>query len=364
MGLWDKIKGEFIDIVEWVDSTQDTMVYRFERHGNEIKNQAKLVVRESQTAVFVNEGQIADVFKPGTFTLETKNLPILSTLQGWKYGFSSPFKAEVYFASMRLFTDLKWGTKNPVMMRDAEFGVVRLRSFGTYVIKVKDPGTFIRQVVGTDGRFSTGEITEQLRNMIVSRFTDLVAESKVPVLDLAANYDELGKFVTDRLRPEFEAFGLDLDKLLIENISLPPEVEQVLDKRTSMGVIGNLQAYTQFQTANSIPDAARNPGGLAAAGAGFGMGAAMAGQMTQAAHAAPPPLPQAAQFYVAVNGQQTGPFDSAALQNEARAGRLTRDSLVWKAGMAQWTPAEQTPEVASILPPPPPPPPPPPLQPK
>ncbi len=349
MGLWDKIKGEFIDIVEWIDSTQDTMVYRFERHGNEIKHQAKLVVREGQSAVFVNEGQIADVFNPGMFTLETKNLPVLSTLQGWKYGFSSPFKAEVYFVSMRLFTDLKWGTKNPVMMRDPEFGVVRLRSFGTYVIKVKDPGTFIRQVVGTDGRFATGEITEQLRNMIVSRFTDIVAESKVPVLDLAANYDELGKFVTDRLRPEFEALGLYLDKLLIENISLPPEVEQVLDKKTSMGVIGNLQAYTQFQTANSIPDAARNPGGLAAAGAGFGMGAAMAGQMAQAGQAAPPPLPQAAQFYVAVNGRQTGPFDAAGLQSEARAGRLNRDSLVWKAGMAEWTPASQTPELASIL---------------
>ena len=351
MGLWDKIRGEFIDIVEWIDNTNDTLVYRFERHGNEIKFGAKLTVREGQAAVFVNEGKIADVFQPGMYTLETKNLPILSTLQGWKYGFSSPFKAEVYFASMRLFTDLKWGTKNPIMLRDSDFGVVRLRAFGTYVIKVADPSVFVRQVSGTDGRFTTGEITEQLRNFIVSRFADLVGESKIPVLDLAGNYDDFGKFITEKLKPEFEGYGLELNKLLVENISLPPEVEQALDKRTSIGAVGNLDTFTKFQVASAIPDAARNPGGLAAAGAGLGIGMAVSGQMAQALQpaAAPPPLPLGMVFFLGVNNQQTGPFTLDALAQESRGGRLTPATLVWRQGMASWTAASQVDELKSLL---------------
>ncbi len=365
MGLWDKLKGELIDIVEWIDNTNDTLVYRFERYGNEIKYGAKLVVREGQAAVFINQGQIADVFQPGMYTLETKNLPILSTLQGWKYGFSSPFKAEVYFTSTRLFTDLKWGTKNPIMMRDAEFGPVRLRAFGTYVIRVKDPGMFIRQIVGTDGRFTKEEITDQLRNFIVSRFADQLGECKIPALDLAANYDELGKFLTEKIAPEFENYGLQLSKLLVENISLPPEVEAAMDRRTSMGVVGNLNAYTQFQTANSIPDAAKNPGGLAAAGVGMGMGFGMANQMGQAFsqqdQAVPPPIPQAVQYFVAQGGKQTGPFTMEALAQEVSQGRLTRETLVWCQGMAQWTQAGKVPELSGLfqaVPPPLPPPPP------
>src|SRR5262245_32500221 len=177
MDIWKKLKGELIDIVEWLDQTNDTLLYRFPRMDNEIKYGAKLVVREGQVAVFVNEGQIADVFKPGTYTLETQNMPILATLKGWKYGFHSPFKAEVYFASTRRFTDLKWGTKNPVMLRDAEFGPVRLRSFGTYVIQMNDAAVFVRQVAGTEGVFKTDEITEQLRNIIVARFADILGES-------------------------------------------------------------------------------------------------------------------------------------------------------------------------------------------
>ena len=267
MGIWDKLRGELIDIIEWLDPTSNTMVYRFERYNNEIKYGAKLVVREGQAAVFVNEGQIADVFKPGTYELETKNLPILSTLLGWKYGFESPFKAEVYFASMRRFTDLKWGTKNPVMLRDKEFGPVRLRAFGTYVMHVTDPAAFIREIVGTEGHFTTEDITAQLRNMIVSRFTDILGESGIPVLDLAANYDELGGFITQRIQDEFKVYGLELTKMLVENISLPPAVEAALDKRTSMGVIGNLQQYTQYQTAEAIREAAQNEsGGTAGAG--------------------------------------------------------------------------------------------------
>lgn len=354
MGLWAKIKGEFIDIIQWMDSSNDTMVYRFGRYGNEIKYGAKLVVREGQAAVFINEGQLADVFHPGTYTLETSNLPILSTLMGWKYGFESPFKAEVYYVSTRRFTDLKWGTKNPIMLRDVEFGPVRLRAYGTYVIRVQDPATFIREIVGTDGYFTTDEVTDQLRNMIVSRFTDILGESKIPILDLAGNYDELSEFITKKIAPEFEVYGIEVTKLLVENISLPPAVEEALDKRSSMGVIGNLSAFAQYEAANAMGAAARNPSGMAAGGMGMGMGFAMANQMGQAlmrpqAAAAPPPLPAAARFFAAIGGQQAGPFTAQALQQQIQAGQVTKDTLVWKQGMAAWTAAGQVPELAGLF---------------
>jgi membrane protease subunit (stomatin/prohibitin family) len=356
MSLWDKVRGELIDIIQWTDDTNDTLVYRFERYNNQIKYGAQLTVREGQTAVFVNEGRIADVFQPGMYSLETQNLPALSTLQGWKYGFNSPFLAEVYFCSMRQFTDLKWGTMNPIMMRDAEFGPVRIRSFGTYVIRVKDPAVLIRQIVGTDGRFTVEEIDNQLRNLIVSRFAEIVGQSHIPVLDMAANYGAFGDFLKQKIAPEFESLGVELTKLLIENISLPPAVEEALDKRTSMGVVGNLAAFTQFNVANSIPDAAKNPGGLAAAGAGLGMGMAMATPIGQAlsgnaapGSATPPPIPGAAAYFVAVDGKQTGPFDAQTLASQASMGRLTPQSLVWTQGMAQWTPAGQVPALASIF---------------
>ncbi len=359
MGFWDKLRGELIDIVEWIDDTNDTMVYRFERRGNEIKNNAKLVVREGQAAAFVREGQLADVLGPGMYTLDTKNIPLLSTLLGWKYGFESPFKAEVYFISTRQFTDLKWGTKNPIMLRDAEFGPVRLRAFGSYVIRVTDPKVFIREIVGTDGEFTTDEVTDQLRNLIITRFTDLLGESKIPVLDLAANYNELSEFVGAKIGDEFKALGLDLPKLLVENISLPPAVEEALDKRTQMGVIGNLQAYTQFQAAESMEDAAKNPSGMAGAGMGMGMGFAMANQMGQAMGApgasTPPPIPRTETFFVAISGTQTGPFDINALRQQAAAGEFTRGSLVWKDGMPQWTAADKVPQLAGLFAPTPPP---------
>lgn len=359
MSLWDKVRGELIDIIQWLDDSNDTLVYRFERYNNQIKFGAKLTVREGQTAVFVNEGKIADVFEPGMYTLATNNLPILETLQGWKYGFNSPFLAEVYFCSTRQFTDLKWGTMNPIMMRDAEFGPVRIRSFGTYVIRVKDAKVLIRQIVGTDNRFTLEEIDNQLRNIIVSRFAEIVASSHIPVLDMAANYGAFGDFLTKRIAPEFENYGLELTKLLVENISLPPEVEQALDKRTSMGVVGNLAAYTQFNIANSIPDAAKNPGGLGAAGAGLGMGMAMATPIAQAlsgqaaqgggAGQTPPPIPGSETYFVAAAGKQTGPFDMQTLASQASMGRLTQQSLVWTQGMKEWTPAGQVPALASIF---------------
>ncbi|GJQ29219.1 MAG: hypothetical protein HBSAPP03_11030 [Phycisphaerae bacterium] len=348
MGIWDRLKKELIDIVEFLDDSNNTLCYRFERFQNEIKNGAKLVVREGQSAVFINEGKIADVLGPGTYTLDTKNVPILATLLGWKYGFESPFKAEVYFVSTRLFTDQKWGTMNPVMVRDPEFGPVRLRAFGTYAIRVKDPGTFIRNVVGTDNRFTTEEITGQLRNLIVTHFGDALGQAKVPMLDLAGNFRSLGGRIAGVMQPEFDTLGVELSTLLIENISLPPEVEQALDKRSSMSVIGDVNQYAKFQAADALRDAAKNPG---AAGTivGLGVGQVFAGTMGQAAagQAAPPPL--AAAFFVAVNNQQQGPFDPGMLATMARSGQLTRDTLVWKQGMAAWAKAGEVPELATVF---------------
>jgi membrane protease subunit (stomatin/prohibitin family) len=355
MSLWDKLRGELIDIIEWTEpSHNDILAYRFPRYNNEIKMGAKLTVREGQAACFVNEGQLADVFKPGMYTLHTENMPILSTLKGWKYGFNSPFKAEVYFVSTRQWTDLKWGTQNPVMMRDPEFGPVRVRAFGSYAMHVGDPATFLKQLVATDPSFETYEIANQLRNVIVSRFVDAVGQAKIAVLDLAGNYDTISKVVQDRIRPDLASMGLALTGFYIENISLPPEVEQALDKRTQMGVLGNLDQYTKYQTANAIPEAAKNPGGLAGAGMGLAAGVAlgnqMAGQLAGAAQpsAAPPPLPQAG-FFLGVGGQQQGPFDAAALAARARDGSLTRTTLVWRQGMPNWVAAETVPELQALF---------------
>jgi membrane protease subunit (stomatin/prohibitin family) len=243
-------------------------------------------VRESQAAVFVHEGQIADQFPPGRYTIDGGNTPILSKLGAWKYGFNSPFKAEVYFVNTRQFTDLKWGTPNPVMMRDTDFGMVRLRAFGIYSIRVADPQAFIKEIAGTNGRFMTEDIEGQLKRTLVSGFSDALGESKIAALDLASNYDELSKFTRTELNEEFKTFGLELTKFVIENISLPQEVEAAMDKRTSMGVIGDVGRYAQFQAADAMRDAAQNPGGGAGTGvglgAGFALGNAMAGAMNDA----------------------------------------------------------------------------------
>jgi membrane protease subunit (stomatin/prohibitin family) len=358
MNMWAKVSGELIDIIQWTDDSNDTLIYRFERYGNQIKYGARLTVREGQAAIFVNEGKIADVFHPGMYTLETRNLPILSTIQGWKYGFNSPFMAEVYFCSTRQFTDLKWGTQKPVILRDAEFGPVRLRAFGTYAIRIKDPAVLLRQISGTDGHFTLDEIVNQLRNLIVSRFADMMGENEIPVLDLASSYSELGRSLSGRIEPEFENYGLDLATFLIENISLPAEVEQALDRKTSMGVVGDLSDYTKFNIADSIPAAAGNPGGLAAAGAGIGMGAAMAGPIAQVVSNAPrtektpvtpPPLPQTARYFLAVAGKQEGPFDMSELTSQVSSGVLTRQTLVWARGMKQWEPAGQVSELDDLF---------------
>ncbi|MGE5339876.1 MAG: SPFH domain-containing protein [Candidatus Omnitrophota bacterium] len=369
MGFFEKLRAEFIDIIQWLDPTNDTMIYRFERYQNEIKYGAKLVVRESQVAVFVNEGKLADVFQPGTYTLETKNMPILTTLKGWKYGFNSPFKVEVYFANTKNFTDLKWGTKNPVMLRDPEFGPIRLRAFGTYAMRIKDPVKVIREIAGTDPQFTTEEISEQLKNIIVTRFSDSIAQSKIPAIDMSAHYDELSKIIEDKIQPEYDAYGLHLSKFLIENISFPPEVEEAIDKRNSMGMLGNLDNYMKYQAAGSLQTAAANPSGSASAGIGMGMGFAMANQMAgmfqqgqgQAPHqgqpvGGPPPVPGAMMIYVVLNGQQSGPYNEMGLRQLIDQQAITLTTYVWKQGMPTWLKATDVPEVKDLFTPPGPPP--------
>ncbi|MBT2224603.1 SPFH domain-containing protein [Nonomuraea sp. NEAU-A123] len=348
MALFDKIRGEFIDIVEWLDDSRDTIVWRFPRHENEIKMGARLVVRESQVAVFVNEGQIADAFPPGTYTLETRNLPILSTLKGWKYGFHSPFKAEVYFVSTRQFTDFKWGTQNPVMVRDPEFGPVRLRAFGSYSARVIDGRKLLVELAGTDAQFRTEEVEGYLRQMIVGRLAHALGTANMPVLDMAANQHAMGRQLAEVLTADLAGVGISVPNFTFENISLPPEVEEALDKRSQMGILGDLGQYAKFQAANAL----ENSGGVSE-GMGLGMGIAAGQQMAAAlkpeqaqrpAQQGPPPLPQQ-QWFLGVDGERRGPFDPAAL---AGAG-LTPASLVWKAGMAQWAPAGDVPELASLL---------------
>ncbi|MEQ4715325.1 SPFH domain-containing protein [Nonomuraea sp. B19D2] len=343
MAIFDKIRGEFIDIVEWLDDSRDTLVWRFPRHDNEIKMGAQLIVRESQVAVFVNEGQIADAFGPGTYALETRNLPILSTLKGWKYGFESPFKAEVYFVSSRQFADFKWGTQNPVMVRDPEFGPVRLRAFGAYAARVTDARALLRELAGTDPQFRTEEVEGYLRQMVVGRLAHALGTAGVPVLDLAANQHEMGRRLAEALTADLAAVGIAIPNFTIENISLPPEVEQAVDKRSQMGVVGDLGEYARFQAAGALENA-----GGAAEGMGLGMGIAAGQQMAAALsqdQSGPPPLPQPERWYLGVDGERRGPFDEAELPG---AG-LTPDALVWKSGMPQWAPARDVPELQALL---------------
>ena len=377
MGLFDKLFGEFIDIIEWTDDTNDTMVYRFERYGNEIKYGAKLTVREGQAAVFVNEGEVADVLSPGMYELETRNLPVLSTILNWDHGFSSPFKAEVYFVNTKRFVDLKWGTKNPLMLRDAEFGAARVRAFGTYGVKVTDPLTFIREIVGTDGNFQVEEISDQLRNLITSRFSSAVGAAGIPVLDMAANYEQLGDVIGKRIGPEFGEYGLELTKLLVENISVPPSVEEALDKRTSAGMVGNLDKYMTYQTGVALEAGASNSGGAAGAGIGMGAGLAMGQQMANnmgqpqggrawhddgrrvqdnptTGRALPPPLPGGTRFHVAVDGEATGPYSVEGLQLQLGNGVINSETLVWASGMSDWEQAKKVEELSGLFRAPPP----------
>lgn len=355
MGFFNKLLNEFVDIIEWTNPDDETIVWKFPRYQDEIKMGAKLTVRESQVAIFMNEGTIADVYQPGMYTLSTQNMPILSTLRGWKYGFDSPFKADVFFVSTRQFINKKWGTKNPAMIRDAEFGPVRLRAYGSFSFKVTDATLFLKDIVGTKSDYSTEDINEHLRNILVSRSMDAIASSGVGVLDLASHHDEVSAITLAKIQPDFNEIGLTLSKYLIENVSLPPEVESILDKRTGMGIVGNINAFAQFQAANSIEIAAANPaGGVAGAGIGLGMGVGMMNQMGNVfnpatAPAAPPPLPASVEYYVAVDGKQTGPYGIPTLREMAKNGTLKPDSMAWKTGMANWEPANTQTELQALF---------------
>ncbi len=372
MGLFDRLRNELIDIIEWIDDSNHTLVWRFPRYRNEIKNGAQLIVRPGQMAVLVSGGEIADVYPPGHYELTTQNMPVLSTLKGWKYGFESPFKAEVYFVTTRQITDLKWGTPNPVMLRDPEFGPIRVRAFGTYSLQATDPKALLREIVGTDDDFQSDEITDLLRSMITSAFSQAVAELQIPALELASRYHELAATIREHVVEQIDdEYGLDCPKMVVVNISLPEAVEKALDTRTSMGVIGDMNRYQQYQMGNAMTKAAENPGGGGAAeGMGLGMGLAMANRMmpgmmgaapaaggASAGGAAPPPPPAA--WHVAVGGQTKGPFSLEQLAAGISSGEVTEQTMVWTAGMDAWSAASSVPALSNLFasqtPPPPPP---------
>jgi len=362
MGLFDKLRSELIDIIEWLDDTRTTLVWRFPRYQNEIKQGAQLIVRPGQLAVFVLNGKVADVFEPGTHTLNTQNLPILSTLAGWKFGFNSPFKSEVYFISTRQITDLKWGTPNPIMLRDPEFGPIRLRAFGTYALKAVEPKALLTELVGTDGVVEADEVTELMRSIITSAFADMLAEKQVAALDLASKYrefsEELRKYVQERVDDEY---GLAIPQLFIVNISLPEAVEKALDTRTSMGVIGDMGKFQQYSLGEAMRESASHGGG--GEGLGLGMGVALAGRMMTtpgvgAPMGGPPAPPPPPAWHIAVNGQAQGPYSPEQLQQLISAGRVIGRTLLWAPQLSNWTAAEQLPDwspyFARSAPPPPP----------
>jgi excisionase family DNA binding protein len=306
MGLFDYLRTQFIEIIQWEDDSRDTLSWRFPDEDKEIKRGAQLIVRESQAAQFIYLGQFADTYPPGKHTLTTDNIPILSTLKGWKYGLESPFKADVYFVNTRLFTGNKWGTSNPVMLRDSDFGIVRARAFGTYDFKIVDVKTFLKEVAGTDDHFRLDEFADTMRSRIVSVFTDALASAKVPVLDVASRYSELGDALLPLINPIITVrYGLQITSFIVENVSVPAEVEQAIDKRSSMAAIGNLNDYVKLQMAEGLAKGGGGgPGGAAAEIAmGFGVaqqlmnqpGGILAPQATPPVSggqpAQPPPLP-------------------------------------------------------------------------
>ncbi len=286
MGIMSFIKSQLVDVIEWLDDTNDTLVYRFPDEDHEIKMGAKLTVRPGQAAIFVNEGTMADVFGPGLYTLETQNMPLLTTLKSWKHGFTSPFKAEIYFVNTKQFIDMKWGTRNPITLRDADFGVVRLRAFGTYAIQIAEPKTFFEKIVGTNYLITTDEVEGQLKSILVRSFTVALGKLKIPMLDLAAAYEDIGDQVGAKMQDEFLEYGLGLPKFIIENINLPPELEKAIDTRGAMSTIGDMGQFTQFQAAHAMREGASVPGSAAGQAMGLGAGLAfgnmMVGNMAQA----------------------------------------------------------------------------------
>lgn len=371
MGLIKKLKGEIVDIIEWVDDSRSTLAWRFPRYHNEIKNGAKLIVREGQWAVLVHEGQLADTFVPGTHELVTQNMPIMTTLQGWRHGFASPFRSEVYFLNTRPVTDLRWGTAQPVTIRDPDFGMVQVRANGLCVVTIEQPDVFMREVIGTDSAVEVEEIAELLRQVINLSFGEMLLATGLGAIDLQGKQVELsGKlrdFVAERVDDEF---GLGIDSITM-NISLPDEVTQAMTRGVARGVeeagyignIGDVAKLQQVRAADAMLAAANNPGGGAMGGAmqagmGVAMGAQMAGLAASASapppSAAPPPLPTSTVFHVDAGGSPTGPFTLAQLSEAAAGGAVTRSTLVWAPGMAGWAAAGTVPALQALFTGPPP----------
>lgn len=284
MSLLKFLKGEFIEVVHWEDSSQDTMVYKFPIEGKQqIKQNAQLIVRPSQVAIFVYEGQIADMYEPGKYTLNTDTMPILTSLANWKYKFENHFKTDVYFVNTKQFINQKWGTTNPIMMRDQDFGMIRLRGFGMYSFRVKDPLVFLKEVFGSNPLYTVDKVNQTLKSLIISTVSDAIAESNIAAMDLSTQYDELGRVTQGRLDERFMAYGLEASDFAIENLSLPESVEKAIDKRAEMGAVGDLNQYMKYQSAEAIRDAAQNEGGgMAGLGAGIGAGAGLGQMMAEA----------------------------------------------------------------------------------
>ncbi len=378
MGLFDKakefIKGELIDVVEWLDPSQNIIVHRFERKDNAIKNGAQLIVRESQVAVFVNEGEIGDVFQPGHYTLDTNNMPITTTLKSWKYGFNSPFKCEVYFVNTKVFTAQKWGTPNNFYVRDQDFGRVTIRAFGTYSMQVSDAAQLIRKLSGTNSEYRTSDIADELRSVIVTNLVSTIGQSGKSLLDFAASQDQMSKLCEQKINSETD-YGIQFTKFLISSISLPEELQKKLDEGTGMNMLGDMNRYQQMSMADAMKTAAAN-GGNGGGGMEGMMGMMMMNQMMQnqqnmmnqqhgyaqqgySQQAAPPPMQGMVQYYAYVNGQQLGPFPIQTLQQMIAQGQVTGDTQVWKQGMAGWAAANTVAELSQLfgaVPPPPPPP--------
>jgi excisionase family DNA binding protein len=340
MGLMDFIKSQLIEIIEWTDDSRDTLAYRFPDEDKEIKRGAQLIVREGQVAQFVYLGQFGDQFGPGKHSLTTDNIPVLTRLKGWKYGFESPFKADVYYVTTRLFTGNKWGTSNPVMVRDQDFGIVRLRAFGTYDFHIVDVPKFLREVAGTDEHFRLDEFADTMRSRIVSVFSEALAESKVPALDIATRYSELGQALLPLINPVLAAkYGLEMPSFVLENVSVPPEVEQAIDKRSSMAAVGNLNDFVKYQMAQGFE---QRGSGVAGVGAEVAVGMAMAQQMmnqpggiaAQATPAAAPAAPAGAPI-----PETLGPADAAKLLGVSEAdviASLESGDLKGKRIGSQW----------------------------
>lgn len=322
MGILNFIKGQLLEIIEWTDDSRDTLSYRFPDDDKEVKRGAQLIVRESQVVQFVYLGEFGDTFGPGKHSLTTENIPILTTLKSWKYGFESPFKADIYYVVTRVFTGNKWGTSNPVMMRDNDFGIVRARAFGTYDFRVVDPKLFLKEVAGTDNHFRLDEFADAMRSRIVSVFSEALAQARVPVLDVATRYSELGESLLPLINPVVKAkYGLEMTSFIVENVSVPPEVEQAIDKRSSMSAVGNLNDYVKFQMAQGMATGGSPAGGVATE---MAIGLAMAQQLMQQqggalgqtappAGAQPPPLPSPPPMTQGQGFDLLSPADAAKL---------------------------------------------------